>query len=79
MKHLIIAMVSVGICLLCFGMGEECGIKRGIEIQRQTVPLIEDVQTLLGVEPDGEPGPLTIKAWKEENMNQRALPYLKGM
>ena len=39
------------------------------------IPTVEEIQILVGVEPDGIPGPNTIKAWKLAENNQHAARY----
>ena len=55
-----------------------CAIDTGMELQRvraekDRLPTIEEIQTKVGVEPDGIIGPKTICAWEREINNQYAL------
>jgi peptidoglycan hydrolase-like protein with peptidoglycan-binding domain len=45
--------------------------------QDPTIPSLQDIQTMIGVEPDGKYGPKTAEAWRAAVCNQYAVKYFE--
>jgi len=78
MKKTITIILASFACLLCWRVGESCGVKRGIEQQKKHLPKQTEIQQVLvdrgyDIQVDGVIGEKTRDAWDKEYCNYMAL------
>jgi hypothetical protein len=73
----IFLVIAYGIA--CLLVGWTLNGRYGVEKQvSDHIPTIEQIQLLVGAEPDGKLGPETISKWKLAVNDQYARPYFVG-
>lgn len=70
--------VLVALCGQFFCMGYLRGSRQEPITDCYTIPTLAEIQTMIGVEPDGIYGPETKKAWNRALCNQAAAIHEYG-
>lgn len=78
MKQWIVNIKIIGIIALSIilGMIFQGARERGTETP---LPSIYDIQRMIGVAPDGLPGPITMEAWSKACANQQGIKWYEYM